>query len=98
MLRHGALGLSLLVCLLLSVQLTHPAYAGQEGATLPIKVTIIQCGHREEIAKTCEEKPACCIFVDPELEEESIEIAKLNACDIHGDDNGIYPHCYEDGE
>lgn len=35
------------------------------SAILPIKATIVQCGHREKILERCNQDTRCCIFVPP---------------------------------
>ena len=58
-----------------------PAYSDDKGGILPIRVKIIQCGKMQDMGRTCEKNPACCVFYDPELDEsDELELAEASGC------------------
>jgi len=95
--RYSFLAGILLLASWLSPPIISTAQADEKSGILKIRVKIIQCGAREHINKTCETKPACCTFVEPEPDDKAFEIAKLNSCamsnsELH-DGNGIFANC-----
>lgn len=46
-----------------SYELMPPACAAE--ATLPVTVTIVQCGHREELPQACAQDARCCSLIEP---------------------------------
>lgn len=77
-------------------------HAEQNGATLPIRVNIIQCGEIERIIEACERESACCHFVPPETQDviQVTERMDVAACSINSlDTNGRFnPLCVQTNE
>lgn len=40
------------------------------GSDLPIRVTLIQCGPREDIKKSCRRNEKCCVFLENDQGED----------------------------
>ena len=53
--------LTVLVSMVFISAATH-AHA-EEGLSLPISSTLLQCGKRKNLKKTCEEDQRCCVFL-----------------------------------
>lgn len=47
-----------------------PVSAFAAEAILPITVTIIQCGKKEDLEKACQKEPKCCKLIEDKKEED----------------------------